>query len=186
MIVIFDLDGTLANIDHRLPYITNRPKKWDLFHSTVHLDEPKPAIIELYKRFYKADDTIIICSGRNDIARSATEAWLAKHELFYTELFMRPDDQRGSDVEVKKAMLDIIRVKYGEPTLAIDDRQRVVDFWRSEGITCLQCDQWEETSTLEKLKKAFTEALNKEIHLNDHRHVLNDIINEVFTAARSK
>jgi hypothetical protein len=26
----------------------------------------------------------------------------------------------------------------------VDDRQRVVDMWREEGLTCLQCYAWKE------------------------------------------
>jgi len=26
----------------------------------------------------------------------------------------------------------------------VDDRQKVVDMWRSEGLVCLQCAKWEE------------------------------------------
>lgn len=162
MIVIFDLDGTLANIDHRLPHITKYPKNWDKFYQNIHLDEPKLAIIELYKRFHQANDTIIVCSGRSDICKKETEQWLTDNKLLYSELLMRKHEDRSDDVKVKSNMLKYIRQTYGEPTLVVEDRQRVVDFWRSEKITCLQCDQWEETSTLEKVKKKMIKALQNE------------------------
>ena len=31
MDVIFDIDGTLVNIEHRLPHIMKKPKDWDTF-----------------------------------------------------------------------------------------------------------------------------------------------------------
>ena len=45
--VIFDLDGTLADIDHRLHFIQNGNKQWDEFYAACPNDGPKPAIIEL-------------------------------------------------------------------------------------------------------------------------------------------
>lgn len=144
MIIIFDLDGTLANINHRLVHIFQKPKNWEKFNSNIHLDEPKHQIIALNYRFEYAGDTIIICSGRRDECQNETIEWLNKHEIAYHELLMRQVNDHRSDVEVKRDMLNYIRNKYGEPDIAIDDRQRVVDFWRSEGITCLQCDKWEE------------------------------------------
>ena len=34
----------------------------------------------------------------------------------------------------------------------VDDRQRVVDMWRAEGITCLQCEAWPEYKRPKKEK----------------------------------
>jgi len=106
------------------------------------LDKPKNEMIYLNRLF--KHDTVIICSGRNDICKKETIEWLDRHEVYYIELLMRKSEDRRNDVEVKRDMLNYIRNKYGNPSLAIEDRQRVVDFWRSEGITCLQCEKWEE------------------------------------------
>jgi len=145
MIVVFDLDGTLADISHRLCFIKYPPKDWETFFARVNLDKPKQPIIDLTHRFHQCGDTVIICSGRRSECREATEEWLKTHNVKYSELLMREIDDRRSDVDVKKEMLEYIKQKYGQmPDLAIDDRQRVVDFWRSQGIICLQCDQWEE------------------------------------------
>lgn len=44
MDIVFDIDGTLANASHRMPYITNpnEPKNWDAFFDGVVDDEPIP------------------------------------------------------------------------------------------------------------------------------------------------
>lgn len=45
--VIFDLDGTLCDITHRLHFIEGDNKDWDGFYKACPADIPKPAIIEL-------------------------------------------------------------------------------------------------------------------------------------------
>jgi phosphoglycolate phosphatase-like HAD superfamily hydrolase len=43
--VIFDLDGTLCDISHRLHFIENGNKDWDGFYAACPDDVPKPAMI---------------------------------------------------------------------------------------------------------------------------------------------
>ena len=51
---------------------------------------------------------------------------------------MRPDEQRRiPDYLYKQSMINVIRQKYNI-LLVIDDRDRVVDMWRENGIYCLQ------------------------------------------------
>ena len=49
---------------------------------------------------------------------------------------LKEDDYRD-DVIVKQELLTQIR-KVWNPILVFDDRQRVVDMWRSEGLICCQ------------------------------------------------
>ena len=46
-------------------------------------------------------------------------------------------DYRADDI-VKRELLATIRADGFEPVIAIDNRQRVVDMWREEGLICLQ------------------------------------------------
>ena len=61
---IFDIDGTLANIEHRRHYVMNKPKNWKAFNSTMHLDTPYPEIVELAKFYRIKDGVIVLASGR--------------------------------------------------------------------------------------------------------------------------
>ena len=51
---------------------------------------------------------------------------------------MRDDDDRRADDIVKRELLARMRDGRFNPELAIDDRRRVVDMWRSEGLVCAQ------------------------------------------------
>jgi hypothetical protein len=38
-------------------------------------------------------------------------------------------------------ILDALKAEGKDILFAVDDRQQVVDMWRRNGITCLQCDE---------------------------------------------
>jgi len=142
---IFDLDGTLADITHRVHYVKNKPKNWKAFNAGIPHDKPKAPIVKLLQTLRHHPDTrVVICSGRNEDSRTETEVWLIENKIDWDELYMRKKDDFRDDTIVKKEMLAQVRAEWGEPDLVIDDRQKVVDMWRKEGLTCLQCDVWEE------------------------------------------
>ena len=147
--IIFDLDGTLSLTEHRQHYIRKpqgavRTWKADwpaFFKASVH-DEPNMPVIYMYQALATSEflpdsgwDKIGIFSGRSDIVRSSTEAWLDNHGIYYDLLMMRKEgDFTPDDVLKRNWMLALEE----EIVLAVDDRQKVVDMWRHHGITCVQ------------------------------------------------
>ncbi len=136
--VIFDIDGTLADCEHRRRHITGETKDWKSFNGDMHLDTPKPDIVEMCRVFFTAGYKIVLCSGREAVFRDVTEAWLNKHYVPYHALYMRPAEDYRDDQIIKLELLAEIVAAGFEPFMAIDDRDRVVAAWRSAGITCLQ------------------------------------------------
>ena len=136
--VIFDIDGTLANCEHRRHFVEGKNKDFDAFYDAMEGDTIKPEIHGLCNLHYLNDWHVIICTGRPEKYRKITEKWLKDKGVFYKELMMRPDNRRfDPDFEVKKTMLDNIR-KDREVLMAFDDRNQVVEMWRNNGVTCLQ------------------------------------------------
>ncbi len=142
--VIFDLDGTLANIDHRLHHVKNGNKNYDAFFEECDKDLPKQNIIDLLNTLNAHGYAIIICSGRSDIAFEKTKNWLQQHKIVFDLLFMRKADDHRSDVIIKSEMLELVLNAGYEIEFVVDDRQSVVDMWRARGLTCLQCEAWSE------------------------------------------
>ncbi len=138
-VVIFDIDGTLANIAHRQKFVRQKPKRWDLFNKAIPNDTPHSDILWLFSLMAKEPDTtMIVASGRGEEDRAVTEQWLAEAGILYAKLYMRPArDYRRDDI-IKGEILEQIRSEFGEPYMAVDDRNGVVDMWRSNGIRCLQ------------------------------------------------
>lgn len=137
--VIVDIDGTLANCDHRREFVTCTPKNWKEFNARMSDDTPHKEIDRLVRNLNHNGWKIVLCSGREAVYRDVTTAWLKKWCVPFHALYMRAEkDYRGDDV-VKSELLDKILADGFKPWLAIDDRQRVVDMWRARGIVCLQC-----------------------------------------------
>ncbi|MEK0324111.1 MAG: AAA family ATPase [Nitrosopumilus sp.] len=152
--IIFDLDGTLRDPGHRLHLVKNGSRQYDEFNMACGDDPIVPNIAMLYEMLANAivtvpfgsydDIEIFVFSGCSDIAKETTENWMKEHNLTYNRLWMRPADDHQKDVELKRSWLHKIQAEGYEVLFTVDDRQSVVDMWRSEGITCLQCNQWDE------------------------------------------
>lgn len=137
--VIIDLDGTLADLTHRLHHIKDGRRDWDGFFAAMAEDAPVPNIVRLAQTLADADNEIIICSGRPEAYRHVIVAWLDRHKIPLHAMYLREDGDYRPDQIVKKEMLESIRAKGWEPWIVVDDRQRVVDMWRANGLTVLQC-----------------------------------------------
>ncbi len=145
MKVIFDLDGTLANIDHRLHFVQNGNKDWDGFYAACVHDTPKAPIVELALMCADARHDIIISSGRSEKVRRQTITWLLQHKIPYAYLFMRPNGCFVPDTALKKAWLEQgIFGKKEDILFVVEDRDSMVKMWRGQGLTCLQVEQWVE------------------------------------------
>jgi len=143
---VFDLDGTLADLSHRLVFIGgDAPKDWRSFFAAAGGDAPIEPMVELYRTirystYHSYSGTkMVIVSGRSDECREATEAWLEHHEIHYDALYMRKQGDHSDDTRCKQELLKQLLADGWEPILFVDDRDRVVNMWRELGYTCLQC-----------------------------------------------
>ena len=142
-IVIFDLDGTLALIDKRRDISTkdNGKMDWSIFFdpNMVDLDDPNTPVITM-ANLLSSQYRIWILSGRSDVTQQATIDWLAKHNVTYDHLVMRPQNLLYMpDNDLKQSWLDTIGVD--NVAMVFDDRQQVVDMWRDNGLTTFQVDK---------------------------------------------
>ena len=158
--VIFDLDGTLANIDVRRDKSLkpNGKLDWEIFASPTSImdwDTPNQPVIKMAQLFKADGFNIVIFSGRNDRGFFATKDWLAKHNVPFDLLVLRPDKFKDKswpiadgnpatgemrfmpDEILKKKMLDTF-VDINDVFLVVDDRQKVVDMWRGLGLNTFQ------------------------------------------------
>lgn len=146
MLVVFDIDGTLANIKHRLDYVRSKPKNWKAFDAGIPNDKVNDPVAEVFRQMVEEGHHVILASGRNERSRQATEDWLSKNSLNgYEKLYMRKADDFRSDDIVKQEILDQIVLDYGKkPDMVFDDRPRVVKMWRDNGIFVFNVYQGEE------------------------------------------
>lgn len=134
---VFDIDGTIADLSHRLHHIEKEPKDWDGFFAGVHKDAPISHIIDLARALASAAHVIYV-SGRSDQCRHQTAQWLDLHKLPVGHLYMRKAGDHRPDNQIKLDLLKELRSDGFEPIMAFDDRNQVVDMWRTAGIPCAQ------------------------------------------------
>lgn len=137
-VIVFDIDGTLANIDHRTHWIRTKPKNWKAFFAAMDRDTVNEDIAWMLKNFRDLGHKIIICTGRNMDEYEITKTWLEDNDLHYHAIYMRPAKDNRMDAIVKTELLAVIREEHGEPFLWIDDRRQVVDAIRDQGVRVLQ------------------------------------------------
>ena len=135
-IVIFDIDGTLADISERVHHIRRKPKNWNAFNAGMAQDKAIHAMVRLCNILYDAGQRIILCSGRNEKNRPETVEWLANQGVNYHELYLRKDEDYRSDAVVKREILQ--GIDKSKILFIVEDRSRVVEMWRAEGLVCLQ------------------------------------------------
>lgn len=126
--IIVDIDGTVAKMNGRGPF------EWD----KVGSDLPKGEVIELVQHLANTDAEIIFVSGRDSVCRDTTMFWLRTYFPCFKDLFMRPAGDQRDDRIVKQEIYEReIKGKYNV-RFVLDDRNKVVDMWRSLGLPCFQ------------------------------------------------
>jgi len=138
--IIVDIDGTLANIQHRAHLLVGRDsKEWCNFESGCVDDGVYEWAVNLVRMYKDVGYKILLVSGRTESVRHETECWLKLHNIPYDELHLRPVGNFIPDYELKeKVWREQLSGKYSVEAV-LEDRQRVVDMWRRNGLTCLQC-----------------------------------------------
>jgi len=146
--VIFDLDGTLADITKRREMSTKDNGKidWDVFFepNNIWFDLPNEPVITM-AQLLSEKHRIVIFSGRSKATKDETKRWLKKFDVPFDVIKMRPTSNEWKfmpDDELKQHWLDsLFKDEKKQDILCVfDDRQKVVDMWRRNGITCFQVD----------------------------------------------
>lgn len=125
---IVDIDGTLAR-HHRSPY------DYDKLHADTVIFPVADTITQLHKDYH-----VLLVSGRPDSYKDETEMWLRENYISYDKLYMRAEGDTRQDAVVKSEILDKILERY-DVVAAIDDRQRVLEMWRTRGIFTFDVSQ---------------------------------------------
>ena len=140
--VVFDIDGTIADCNHRRHFVSNGNNDWDSFKAETINDTPIEHVCELAKMHVKEGDTVMFVSARNNTERDVTidqiRNWIGIDDPI---LFMRgPGDFRPDEI-FKRDILEFLRqddILGQNPDIVYDDRNKVVDMWKSNGVNCIQ------------------------------------------------
>lgn len=137
-LVISDLDGTLADIEHRLPFIHRERPDWTAFFLACPGDRPIENTITVVRTLHLAGYEVVIASGRGEVARDATIDWLARHQVPWNRLILRSSGDTRHDDEVKTEMVREHHLDPADTLVVLEDRASVVQAWRRLGFHVFQ------------------------------------------------
>lgn len=148
-VAVVDIDGTLANLDHRLHYIQSTPKNHDAFFEQVYRDDVYHRIWDAVLALQDSGHTIVILSGRPNSCGHETDEWLNARE-FMTEglpaldhdyLFMRQAGDHRPDDQVKRQLMNWMfdcGLRKDAIKIVLDDRDSVCAVWREMELPLVQ------------------------------------------------
>jgi len=133
-----DIDGTVADIEHRRKYVQKGSKNWPAFERAMVHDTPVEHVIGAVVRLYAYGWTVVMMSGRGEQSREVTEEWLGNFNVPYHALYMRAKGDYRRDDIVKSELLAQAQADGYDPDVVFDDRDQVVAMWRERDIPCVQ------------------------------------------------
>jgi len=135
-VVVFDVDGVLADVEHRVHHLEGPRKNWGAFFSAAAGDPPLRTGIELARERATEHDLAYL-TGRPESLRRVTQRWLTEHGLPAGALWMRPPrDFRPARVMKLEALRALGADR--EVEVVVDDDEQVVDALRDAGYAVLQ------------------------------------------------
>lgn len=129
---VFDVDGVVADVRHRLRHVARKPKNWLAFFAAADRDPALAEGVELVHR-YAADHRVVWLTGRPERLRRVTEKWFGEQGLPAGRLLMRPDDDRRPARDYKHGRLRAL-AREGEIAVVVDDDPAVVKMLKAAGF----------------------------------------------------
>ena len=139
---IFDVDGTLANVDPYLHHVRGPNRDYNAFHEASIDALPNIEVVQMLNNAVSDRHSILIVTSRKEKYRGLTSMWLAKNNIRSHALFMRADDDSRPDYEAKKDMLDKINILW-DVLHAVDDNPNVIKLWEDHGILTTKIGTWD-------------------------------------------
>jgi len=142
-LAIFDLDGTLAETDHRRHFLERRPRDWKGFFGAAGQDTPLAEGVQLAVRAARECEVMYL-TGRPERCRKDSLAWLAGHGLPEGRLWMRRESDRRP---ARTTKLEVLRTlgRGREIRMLVDDDELVCLAAEQAGFRVVRA-RWATTS----------------------------------------
>lgn len=138
MIVAFDIDGTIANNEHREHLA--QAKKWDEFHALADGDKPLLETLQVLRALHNHGHLIELWTARPDKYRTETQNWLDKHLVPYNLLLMRKTNDWRKAYIVKLEWW-LRRDPSARPALVFEDHPETTRLLRAAGACVHQVSE---------------------------------------------
>ena len=134
-IVLCDIDGTVANNDHRQHFLEGK-KDWDGFFSELINDVPISQIINEVNKHYTTGKKIIFLTGRPERYRYSTTLWLKENFEFEFELLMRKNNDYRNKLAIKNEIFEN-NFLTNEIYCIYDNDNDLIRMWENKGINSI-------------------------------------------------
>jgi|CXWK01.1.fsa_nt_gi phosphoglycolate phosphatase-like HAD superfamily hydrolase len=134
-VVLFDLDGVIADAQSRQGYIHRSEPDWEGFFLACGTD----AVIPGGKALVDAVDpamSLVLLTARPATVRPQTERWLADHDIRHDALIMRPYGDYTASTDFKRSAAAELQKNGFEIVLSVEDDPRNVEMFRALGVPC--------------------------------------------------
>jgi hypothetical protein len=144
-IAVFDIDGVVADVRHRLHHLDAKPKDWAGFFSGAGKDSPLHTGISLAAAA-AVDHDVVWLTGRPEWMRPLTRNWLSAQGLPANEVIMR----RRRDFRPARVMkVEALRNLAARDVITfIDDDPDVIAAAQAAGFPATLADWVPRSSTL--------------------------------------
>lgn len=130
-LAVFDVDGVLADVTHRLHHLQARPQRWERFFQAADRDPLLEEGAERLRAALAVHDVVYL-TGRPERTRRLTERWFARHDLPTGPLLMRADDDHRPARWMKREVLRRLAATRDVVSM-IDDDPAVVAVLQADG-----------------------------------------------------
>ena len=138
-LAVFDIDGVVADVRHRLHHLTGR-HNWHAFFREAGGDPLLAEGAALAHDLAERHD-IAWLTGRPEWLRKVTADWLDRHDLPPGALWLRPDGDYRPARHYKLGVLRRLRDRDGRTVAAVvDDDVEVVDAALAHGFPAVLAD----------------------------------------------
>ena len=131
-IILCDIDGTVANNDHRQHYLQGN-KDWEGFFSDLSNDVPIYPVINLVNEESIKGKKIIFLTGRPERYREPTQKWLERYFNFSLQILMRPNENKKNKLIAKEEIFSTNFSK-NEISYVIDNDKELLNMWKAMGL----------------------------------------------------
>lgn len=150
-LAVFDIDGVLADVSHRLPFLQRRPKDWPGFFAAAAQDPPLAEGLRLAQEAAR-DCELVYLTGRPEQCRADTERWLQRHDLPVGRLMMRAKGDRRPARLAKPPLLR--RLAAGRiVAVVVDDDEQVCRAYALAGWPVLHATWASAAPTLQQAQE---------------------------------
>jgi phosphoglycolate phosphatase-like HAD superfamily hydrolase len=149
-VAVFDIDGVVADVRHRLKHLESRPKDWGGFFGAAGDDPPLAAGLALAADLGRQHDLVWL-TGRPEWLRPVTTRWLEAQQLPSGELFLRGNGDRRPARLYKLGVLR--RLSARDIAAFVDDDPEVIEAARQAGYPAVLADWVPRTSELREAQE---------------------------------